>query len=70
VINPNDVIIRAWPDRNQKRCMGTGTIVSGVRIDHPPTGMVICCNKSRHQHVNRANALALLELALEEVVER
>ena len=69
MIDQSDVIISAWPDRRTKHGMSTGTIGSGVRVHHLKTGMVIVCNKSDRQHVNKDTALALLQMALDEVVE-
>lgn len=60
VLDPNDLRVSAYPP-TPKTGMRTGKIPNGIRIEHIPSGIVAVCEKHRHQHLNRAEALADLE---------
>ena len=62
-INPDDVIVSTYPE--PVTCgMITGKFHSGIKVLHKPTGLVAICEKHRHQHLNREEALKELALAL------
>ena len=58
--------ISAWPAA--RTCgMSAPSPSVGVRVEHIPTGIVIVQNSARAQHINRDNAITLMEMALDGV---
>lgn len=58
-IDPADLHITAWPDDRGKGGQHFGT-VSGVKIEHLPTGLVAISNTERSQHRNKNIAMDML----------
>lgn len=47
--------------------MQTGAIPKGIKVTHKASGIVVICDKHRHQHKNREEAFLELEAKLEEL---
>ena len=59
-----DVEISAFPPRGG--WMAPGVVPAGVRVEHKPTGSAVEVKHYRSQHKNKAAALAVLELLIED----
>lgn len=63
VFSKDDVIISVHPEP-VRHGMTTGKIPNGIKILHKATGLVAVCDKYRHQHLNKKEALSELAKAL------
>lgn len=64
IIEAKDIEVSAYPPAIETG-MQTGRIPKGVMIKHLQTGIVVVCDKHRHQHMNRSEALAELQSLLQ-----
>lgn len=55
--------VEIWPER-QKGGQIVGPGPQGVRVRHVDTGIVVCCDYQRSQHLNKMMALHMIEAAL------
>lgn len=62
----DDIEITGYPEA-PTHGMLTGAIPKGIKLKHKATGIVVICDKHRHQHKNRDEAFIELEAKLEEL---
>lgn len=62
----NDIEIAGYPEPKTGGML-TGSIPSGIKVLHKATGIVVICNKHRHQHKNREEALREMDAKLVEL---
>lgn len=55
-LKPEDLQISAWPAPTDGG-MQTGSIPHGVKVTHIPSGLSVEYDRSRKQHVNKAEAI-------------
>ena len=55
-LKPEDLQVSAWPAPTDSG-METGSIPHGVKVMHIPSGLSVAYDRSRNQHVNKAEAI-------------
>lgn len=62
----NDIVVTGYPEPKTGG-MQTGAIPKGIKVTHKASGIIVICDKHRHQHKNREEAFLELEAKLEEL---
>ncbi len=61
-----DIVVTGYPEPKNGG-MTTGIVPRGIKVLHKATGLVAVCDKHRHQHLNRDEALSELAKALDKL---
>jgi protein subunit release factor A len=66
VISPADIEVRTWPEPPSGG-MQTGESCNGVVVHHRPTGIMVARYLHREQHLNKRDAIDVLQYLLRKI---